>query len=355
MIPASTPLQRPADARLLVVDEEGIVSHHARATFLTFIHPGDVVIANDAATLPASFTGVHAPTGGSIEVRLAARDSLRPDEVTRFTAVLFGAGNFRTPTEDRQPPPAVRAGDSLSLGPLTAIVTRVLGHPRLVAIRFQHGAAEVWEGLARHGRPIQYAYVTEPLAIWDTWTRIASRPVAFEPPSATFMLDWAALASIRSRGADFATVTHAAGISSTGDAALDALLPLDEPYEIPVPTAALIASAHRRRGRVIAIGTTVVRALEHAATSDGTVRAGCGVATQRIGPRSRLSVVDAIASGTHERGTTHHELLRAFQDDAALEWMEREADARRYRTHEFGDSVLVLKRREAPIPPILPN
>jgi S-adenosylmethionine:tRNA ribosyltransferase-isomerase len=348
MIAASDPVQRPADARLLVLDENGVVSHHPRVNFLNFIRAGDVVIANDAATLPASLAGVHAPTGSTIEVRLAACDSLLPEAVTRFTAVLFGSGDFRTPTEQRPLPPCVHAGEALYLGPLTAIITAVLGHPRLVDISFQHSVAEVWQALARYGRPIQYAYVPEPLAIWDTWTRIASRPVAFEPPSAGFMLDWTAIQSIRSHGADFATVTHAAGISSTGDAALDAFLPLDEPYEIPVATAALIADSRRRGGRVIAIGTTVVRALEHAANGDGTVRPGCGVATQRIGPCSRLSVVDAIVSGTHEPGTSHYELVRAFQDGAALDRMDREAEARGYRTHEFGDSVFVLRRARNP-------
>jgi S-adenosylmethionine:tRNA ribosyltransferase-isomerase len=344
MIAASLPLQRSADARLLVVDDQGEVSHHARVNFLNFVRAGDVVIANDAATLPASLTGVHARTGSVIEVRLAGRPSLAAEEVTQLTAVVFGAGDFRTPTEFRPLPPQTRVGDTLRLGPLTAVVTAVLGHPRLVAIRFSHSAVEVWEGLARHGRPIQYAHVAEPLPIWDTWTRIASRPVAFEPPSASFMLDWATIRSIRSRGAGFATVTHAAGISSTGDEALDALLPLDEPYEIPAATAALIELAPGRRGRVIAIGTTVVRALEDAANGDGTVRTGCGVATQRIGSHSSLTVVDAIVSGMHERGTSHYELLRAFQDDATLERMAYEADARDYRTHEFGDSVLMLRR-----------
>ena len=343
MIAASNPVQRPADARLLVVDEDGAVSHHPRANFLNFIRAGDVVIANDAATLPASLAGVHARTSSAIEVRLAGCDSLLPEAVTRFTAVLFGSGDFRTPTEHRPLPPPVDVGDVLHLGPLTAVVTAVLGHPRLVDLRFQNSVADVWEALARYGRPIQYAHVPEPLAIWDTWTRIASRPVAFEPPSAGFMLDWAAIRSIRARGADFATVTHAAGISSTGDLSLDALLPLDEPYEIPMATASLIADSRRRGGRVIAIGTTVVRALEDAANGDGTVRSGCGVGTQRIGPHSRLSVVDAVVSGTHEPGTSHYELLRAFQDSAALGRMEREAEAQGYRTHEFGDSVFISR------------
>jgi S-adenosylmethionine:tRNA ribosyltransferase-isomerase len=343
MIAATPPIRRSADARLLVIDEESAVSHHPRANFLDFIDSGDVVIANDAATLPASLPGLHAPTGSVIELRLAGSDSLLPEAVTQFKAVLFGPGDFRTPTEHRPLPPSVETGDLLRLGPLTAVVNAVLGHPRFIDVRFQNSAVEVWQALARYGRPIQYAYVPEPLAIWDTWTRIASRPVAFEAPSASFILDWSTIQSIRSRGADFATVTHAAGISSTGDTALDALLPFDEPYEIPIATARLIADSRQRGGRVIAIGTTVVRALEHAANGDGTVREGSGVATQRIGPCWRLFVVDAIVSGTHEPGTSHYELLRAFQDDAALERMKREAEARGYRTHEFGDSVLVSK------------
>ena len=75
-----------------------------------------------------------------------------------------------------------------------------------------------------------------PLAIWDTWTPIAGPPVAFEPPSAGFVLDWKTLASMRARSVQFATITHAAGISSTGDRELDALLPFDEPYLIPAST-----------------------------------------------------------------------------------------------------------------------
>ena len=81
----------------------------------------------------------------------------------------------------------------------------------------------------------------------------------------------------------FATLTLAAGISSTGDPELDALLPFDEPYRIPVATAAQIDAARNGGGRVIAIGTTVVRAVEHAALAHGRVRAGDGIATERIG------------------------------------------------------------------------
>jgi S-adenosylmethionine:tRNA ribosyltransferase-isomerase len=326
-----------------VIDEHGAITHRARADLTRLVRADDLVIANDAATLPASLAGVHQPTGGAVEVRLAGRDSLSPREVTRFTAVVFGAGDYRTPTEHRPPPPALHSGDTLQLGPLRAIVLAVLGHPRLIEMRFEHPVAEIWEGLARHGRPIQYAYLPDPLAIWDTWTRIASQPVAFEAPSAGFILDWALIGSLRRRGAVVATVTHAAGISSTGDAELDRLLPLDEPYYIPASTARLIDACQDRGGRVIAVGTTVVRALEHAARADGSVRPGAGTATQRIGPATHLKCVDAIVSGTHEPGTSHYDLLGAFQDGDVLRRMEHDADAYGYRTHEFGDSVFLVR------------
>jgi len=122
---------------------------------------------------------------------------------------------------------------------------------------------------------------------------------------------------------------------------LDALLPFDEPYSIPPSTALLLRDARMRNRRIIAVGTSVARALEAAAGLDGSVRAGQGVATQRIGSGSRLRVVDAMLSGTHEPDTSHHELLRAFLDDETLARMDWELNLRGYRTHEFGDSVFV--------------
>ena len=342
---ATSPRHGARGARLLVIDDQGHLAHRAAADLPCLLRRGDLVVANDAATIPASLHGVHQPTGCVIEVRLAGRRSLASRDVQRFTAVLFGAGDYRTPTEQRPDPPRVRVGDELQLGPLRATVTAVLGHPRLVELRFEHPDEVIWEGLARHGRPIQYAYVPEPLAIWDTWTSIAARPVAFEAPSAGFVLDWAMLYAIRSRGAQFATLTHAAGISSTGDPDLDARLPFDEPYAIPRSTATLIHQTMRRGGRIVAVGTTVVRALEDAARRRGWVTPGEGIATQRITPDSELQIVDAIVSGLHEYGSSHYELLRAFQDDHCLEQMTEQAAALDYRAHEFGDAVFISLAR----------
>jgi S-adenosylmethionine:tRNA ribosyltransferase-isomerase len=338
---AARPVQRRADARLLVVDRAGGIAHRPRSALADLLFAGDLVVANDAATLPASLAGRHLATGAPIEIRLAGRRSLGADDVASFLAVVFGAGDWRTRTEDRPAPPPLAADDALALGPLTATVIRVVAAPRLVELRFDGAADAIRAGIARQGRPVQYAHVAAPLALWDVWTPIAAQPVAFEAPSAGFVLDWQLLDRLRRRGVGFATLTHAAGLSSTGDAALDARLPFDEAYHLPPATVEAVQAAQARGDRVVAIGTTVARALEHAAAQPGGLRAGPGTATNRLGRATRLRVVDALLSGTHEPGSSHHELLRAFIADATLDRIDAALESCAYRTHEFGDSILV--------------
>jgi len=343
---ATLPVQRPLDARLLVVDADGRLRAHARADMPALLAPGDLVVANDAATLPASLAGRHLPSGAAIEVRLAGQAArFAPDAARRFRAIVFGEGDFRIRTEDRPLPPRLAPGDRLLLGPLEAEVLCTLGHPRLVEIRFAGDADALNAGIARHGRPVQYAHLAEPLALWDVWTRIAGPPVAFEPPSAGFVLDWQLLDAFHRRGIGFATLTHAAGLSSTGDPMLDARLPFDEPYRLPASTVAAIDAAKARGGRIVAIGTTVARALEHAAARAGGLRAGDGTADNRLGRVSCLRVVDVLVSGTHEPGSSHHELLRAFVGERTLARIDAALEDGGYRTHEFGDSVWIARER----------
>jgi S-adenosylmethionine:tRNA ribosyltransferase-isomerase len=324
------------------VSRSGAVEILPRRDWAALVRAGDLVVANDAATMPASLVARHAPTGARVEIRLAGRRSLEPSDLA-FDAILFGEGDHRTRTEDRAAPPAVRPGDALAIegSSLVATIVTSLDHARFVRLSFAAPPATFWSELARVGRPVQYAHVPDALALWDVWTVIAGPPVAFEPPSAGFLLDWTGLSAIRARGASFATLTHAAGLSSTGDPALDARLPLAEPYRIPARTAALVRQTRARGGRVIAIGTTVVRALEHAATR-GLLEGPHpieSIADQRLGSGTALQVVDVLVSGTHEPGTSHHELLRAFVPDERLAHTDRALAAARFRTHEFGDSV----------------
>lgn len=343
---SSAALSKRGPAKLLTIDAGGTVRDVPRTELASLFSPGDLVVANDAATLPASLRGIHEQSGKPVEVRLAAWVSA--GDPSRFIALAFGAGDHRVRTEDRAAPPPLSSGDHLSLGPLAAIVARLLGHPRLVALRFLGKREAVLGGIARHGQPIQYAHAAEPLALWDVWTRIAANPVAFEPPSAGFALDWRILGAWRRRGIGFATLTHAAGISSTGDPALDLRLPFDEPYCIPVRTAAAVNQAKSEGGRIIAIGTTVVRALEASGAADGRIRARNGVASGRIGRRTRLRVVDAILTGVHQAGESHFALLEAFANDEALSRISGLAVSRGYRTHEFGDSMLIEHQTDAP-------
>jgi S-adenosylmethionine:tRNA ribosyltransferase-isomerase len=329
-------------AKLLIIDSDGRIRHLPRAALASLFNRGDLVIANDAATLPASLTGFHCPSGKPIEVRLAAWVSIH--DPTQFTAIAFGAGDHRTRTEDRMSAPPLSPNDHLLLGPLAGIVERLLEHTRLFRLRFLGDRASVFAALARHGRPIQYAHEPEPLALWDVWTKVAADPIAFEPPSAGFALDWRTQSVWRQRGVGFATLTHAAGISSTGDPRLDLQLPFDEPYCIPRRTVSAINHAKSKSRRVIAVGTTVVRALESATNADGSVHVGNGVAKGRIGRNTRIRTVDAILTGVHRPDESHFGLLEAFVDDPVLAKISQAFINHGYRPHEFGDSILIERR-----------
>jgi S-adenosylmethionine:tRNA ribosyltransferase-isomerase len=174
-------------------------------------------------------------------------------------------------------------------------------------------------------------------------TPYASRPWAAEPPSAGLPLTAHILAALRARGVAIARITEAAGLSATGDPAIDAALPFPERYEIPEATVLAIARARASGGRVIAGGTTVLRALEGAAAwGGGDLVAGSGVTDLRVGAGFTPLVVDGILTGIHEPGTSHYELMRAFLPDAALETSLAHAEDAGYLGHEFGDLCLVL-------------
>ena len=337
------------DVRLLVVDAgsaPGRLDDRAVADLPDLLGAGDVLVLNDAATLPASLRGTG-PSGAALELRLAGP----PDPAGCWPAVLLGAGDWRTRTEDRPPPEPVLPGARIALGPAAQLTARVVSvsplSPRLVDVRFDRDGAALLAALYRLGRPVQYAHQDAPLDLWSVQTTYAARPWAVEMPSAGRPLSWRVLAELRRRGVELRWLTHAAGLSATGDPALDAALPLPERYDIPAATATAVARARAEGRRIIAVGTTVVRALEGAArpaSGRGQVVAGPGITDLVIGPSTRRRVVDGLISGIHAPGESHFRLLGAFAPAPLLGAAHHHARAAGYLPHELGDLCLVLAR-----------
>ena len=313
------------DVRLVVVAAEG-VSLRRFAELPELLRAGDLVVVNDAATLPGSLRGES--DAGPFELRLSA-----PVEGTRLTGVLFGPGDHTTRTEHRAPPPPL--GEHVTIAGLPAGVAALDGRRIELVVRATPDA--LWQALYARGRPVQYAHRRELLPLYEVQTAYAARPWAAEMPSAGRPLTWQVLLELRRRGIAIARLTHAAGLSSTGDAALDGALPWPERYEIPRETLAAAAETKARGGRVIAIGTTVVRALESAADGEAN-----GIATLVLGPSYRPRVVDGLVSGLHAPGESHFELLSAFAPRERLVRAIELAAANGLSAHELGDSCLVL-------------
>ena len=360
MKPARTYPDRRDDVRLLVIDPaapEGAGLYETRTPALPeMLVPGDLLVVNDAATLPGSLRGTD-ETGRPLEARLVAARGAPSDSSghgqsppARFAAVLFGAGDWHTRTEDRPPPPELADGARLHFGALAATVARhAMLSPRLVELRFDLTGDALWAALYREGRPVQYSHLAHDLPLWAVQTVYATRPWAFEMPSAGRPLSWEILLALRRRGVRWASLTHAAGLSATGDPAIDAALPLGEAYEIPAATARAVAETRARGGRIVAVGTTVVRALEGAASRPGgrattfpLVRAGRGETDLRITPDFRPRIVDGVLSGAHAAHESHFQLLAAFAGQELLAAAAAHAERAGFLTHELGDSMLVL-------------
>lgn len=325
--------------------ERGGVAIRRFAELPMLLRAGDLLVVNDAATLPASLPGRTA-RGEGFELRLVA-----PVDGTRLSGVAFGAGDWRTRTEHRAAPPPIAVGSLVALGRDAAtVIAKVTAYEgRRIELEIDEvldarGAplpdtrAAVWSAIYASGAPVQYAHRRDALPLWSVQTAYAARPWAVEMPSAGRPLTWDVLLALRRRGVTIATLTHAAGLGSIGDADADRTLPLPERYEIPARTAAAIATARANGGRVIAVGTSVVRALEAS-----SARAGAGIATLRIAANYAPRVVDGLVSGLHVPGESHFELLCAFAPPARLARALDAAARAGMSAHELGDAMLVLR------------
>lgn len=344
MRPADWPRDEPDLERLLVIEPGSRAIEHRRVGDLPeLLEPGDVVVVNDAATLPAALDATTS-SGERVEVRLAGLPG------PEATVVLLGAGTHRDPTERRGDPPRLAPGDRLRFA--HGLDARVLAvdasSPRGAVLRFEAEPRRIFGAIYAGGRPVQYAHVAGDLALYHVQTVYASRPWAVEMPSAGRPLTFAMITRMRRRGVEVVRVTHGAGLSSTGDAALDRRFPLPERYRVDEEAVRVIEAARRAGGRVVAVGTSVVRALEGAArAAGGELAAGEGVTDVLLDAGAPPRVVDGVLSGLHEPGTSHHRLLQAFAPAEALERALEEGERAGYLGHELGDSMLVLPARAA--------
>lgn len=327
--------------RLVVIDPGSAAAPRLErfAALPELLRAGDLVVVNDAATLPGSLPG-RTTDGRSFELRLSG-----PVDAGRLNGVVLGPGDHRTRTEHRAPPPRIDRGDRVAVAGLPATVLAAAG--RRVELAVHADGDALWQTLYAAGAPVQYAHRGERLALWSVQTAYAGRPWAAEMPSAGRPLTWDTVLALRRAGIAIASVTHAAGLSSTGDDALDRALPWPERYEIPGRTVTAVARARDRGGRVIAVGTTVVRALEAAAgdgggAGDRPIRAGSGVATLRLGAGYRPRVVSGLVSGLHVPGESHFELLSAFAPVEQLRRGVALAAEHGLSAHELGDACLIL-------------
>jgi S-adenosylmethionine:tRNA ribosyltransferase-isomerase len=229
---ASAPRTDRKKVKLLVV-EAGEMQDGLMERLPDHLRPGDLLVVNDAATLPASLHG-RDENDHPVEIRLAAQLSDRS-----WQAVIFGAGDWRTPTEHRPAPPHIKTGEEIAFAEdFSAIVLRESKlSGRLLDLEFNRAGEDLWRGIYRYGKPVQYSYMTgrtQPSGRCKTFT--AAVPWAVEMPSAGHALDWQLLLKLREKGIQIATLTHGAGLSATGDAKIDQALPLAEKFEIPAAT-----------------------------------------------------------------------------------------------------------------------
>jgi S-adenosylmethionine:tRNA ribosyltransferase-isomerase len=323
---ATEPPPERDHVRMLVASRAGI--RHSRFLDLPdLLEPGDLLVVNTSATLPAAL-----PSSGGLRVHLSTPLPQPPgrswpdDGHERWVVEL---------RDGMAPHRGGRAGERLALpaGGQVELLAPYLGGRRLWAARLRL-PEPLADYLARHGEPIRYRHLPEPRQLADFQTIFATEPGSAEMPSAGRPFSERVLERLEARGITVATIVLHTGVSSLerGEA------PYPERFRVPAGTAAAVNAA----ARVIAVGTTVVRALETAADEDGTVHAAEGWTRLVIGPEHGVRVVGGILTGWHDPDASHLLMLEAIAGRPLVERSYEAALADGYRWHEFGDSHLLL-------------
>lgn len=358
-VPEGLHARVPAEQRGPGLDRDGVrlmvsrgteVSHHGFAALPRLLGAGDLLVVNTSPTLAAAVDGtvgharvvVHFSTRGD-DGRWAVE--LRDPDGRGTTRVRAGgpAGTeVRLPREVRLvlEEPLSERGERLWWARVSLPPSR---SPASCASPGSSAAsAAVAEVLREHGRPIRYSYTErdQPLSVYQTVFALPSQDGAgsAEMPSAGRPFTARMVAELVSRGVQFAPVTLHTGVAS----AEAHEPPYPERFTVPEASARLVNAAKAGGGRVIAVGTTAVRAVESAAGSDGVVRARDGWTDLVVTPERGVRVVDGLLTGLHEPQASHLLMLEAVAGRAAIDRAYEAAVEGRYLWHEFGDVHLVL-------------
>jgi S-adenosylmethionine:tRNA ribosyltransferase-isomerase len=322
--PEARGLARDA-VRLLVAERaRGRIAHARFHDLPDLLAPGDLLVVNTSATLPAALDATRAD-GSACVLHVATQAPHLPGD--RWWVVELRD----TPRPQSGEHVAVAGNASFELAAPYAAGSR------LWLARFEADSS-LPEHLRRHGRPIRYRYVREPRPLADYQTVFATHPGSAEMPSAGRPFTAALVTRLVARGVLLAPITLHTGVSSPERHEP----PYPERYSVPATTARLVEETRRAGGRVIAVGTTVVRALESAAAPDGTLAAADGWTGLVVTPQRGLFAVDGLITGWHEPQASHLQLLEATAGEPLLRRSYDAALAAGYLWHEFGDSHLIL-------------
>ncbi|MEV0119874.1 S-adenosylmethionine:tRNA ribosyltransferase-isomerase [Streptomyces sp. NPDC050844] len=320
------------DAVRLLVSRGTEVSHHAFAELPALLRAGDLLIVNTSRTLPAAVDGTlgHA--------RVVVHFSTRGDD-GRWAVELRDPDNWGTTR-------ARAGGPAYSYVQLPGDVHLICEEPLAAGsgrLWWARVSGDVPTLLHRHGRPIRYSYTErdQPLSAYQTVFALPSTDGSgsAEMPSAARPFTEHLVARLVSRGVQFAPVTLHTGVASPEAHEP----PYPERFAVPETSARLINAARAGAGRVIAVGTTAVRAVESATGPDGAVRAAEGRTELVVTPERGVRVVDGLLTGLHEPGASHLLMLEAVAGRAAVDRGYTEAVRRLYLWHEFGDVHLLLR------------
>lgn len=320
--------------RLMVIDRTtGKVTHSRFDRLQEFLHAGDLLVFNSSRTLPASLTGCGDLIGKCIEVRLAEH---LPDGSWLVLLMCRRGDPFMC---------GLREGMLINFDEdLTAVVLEKNDRiPRLWKIRFSKEGPELIDLIYRLGQPVRYEYVSAPWNLDYYQTVYAREPGSAEMPSAGRAFTWKTLFNLKRKGIDTAYLTLHATLSSYMDDHLDSQHPVsEEEYLINESTAEKINTTRKSGGRIIAVGTTVVRALESSVGKNGQITSGHRYTRLHVDAGHQLRTVDGLLTGLHEPEASHLDLLNAFLPASRIKKAYEEAVNLKYLWHEFGDLNLIV-------------